>query len=134
MKIYGKPASRRSRATLTRSLTFLLLLGMIYSVVLDSAHNHGSMSSTIEASQSTVSTPVTSVSADVSRESGSNGDGCLICLFHQQLFNSIVHAPAFIVRPSVQSVSTTTVTLYYHSDPIVKTSVARLSGRAPPLA
>ena len=134
MKVYRKSASSRTRATFARPLAFVLLIGIVYSVVFGSAHNHKFVSSNVDTNISASSAAEASASSPVPLKSNSNGDECLICLFHQQLFNSIVHGPVFVVKPSAEVVFASTPAVYYHSNPISSSPIARLSGRAPPVA
>lgn len=134
MKIYGKPALGRTRTWFSRVLAFVLLVGIVYAVVFGSAHTHLSISSKAGTNLSASSSRQVSAASTLPPQPGSNGDGCLICLFHQQLFNSIVHDPAFIDRPSPQVVLVSALTTFYHSTSTRSRPSTRLSGRAPPIA
>jgi hypothetical protein len=114
----------RLRGKRRRALSCLLLLLLTFGVTTEAVHSHGSVA------------PHHSGVAAISDGGGSDSDTndshhreCVICQLQQQLFNDIVHAPLFIVAPSIDIEFVSTLTILYSSSPNT-----RPSGRAPPLA
>ena len=134
MKVYRKSATSKISAAIARGLAFVLLTCVVYSVIFSSVHNHGSVSPNANTSISANATGQASVSSTIPLKNAPNGDGCLICLFHKQLFNSVVHDPVFVTKPSQEVVVAATPTIYCSSNPIASSQIGRLSGRAPPAA
>jgi hypothetical protein len=130
MKVSERLASCRTRTP--RALAFVLLIGIVYGVTFGSAHSHSITSS---------DTGTTAITKDAARASSpflipthelSHQQECLICLFHQQLFSSVVHAPLYVVRPSILIEPTSSPRVFFHSSSFTSTVTARFSGRAPP--
>ncbi|MEP6849785.1 MAG: hypothetical protein ABI999_13095 [Acidobacteriota bacterium] len=114
---------------MVRGLAFVLLAGIVYGITFGSAHSHGNPSKPQvnivaghEISTSTVSTL-----------RSQPGFECLVCLFHQNLFNSTIPGAIFSATSSQPEVRPTAAPLTSYSSPFTSTPVARLSGRAPPL-
>jgi hypothetical protein len=135
MKISDRPASRRTRTPLARALACALLIGIIYAVTFGSVHSHLNVSSKLDTNNRPASAAGQAISSITAPLHGnSNRYECLVCLFHQQLFNSIVNAPLLIVKSATQVPSVSVPTIFYYSNPIASGPIARLSGRAPPAA
>jgi hypothetical protein len=133
MKIKNRSATCLTRTPLGRALACVLLIGIIYAVTFGSVHSHRNVSSKFETNRAASSMKQAGFSSNVPLHSHSQGHDCLICVLHQQLFNSIVNTPLFIDKPSTQVAFVPTPTVHYHSGPIAFRPIARLSGRAPPL-
>ena len=131
MKISFLLGSYRTRAQ--RVLVFVLLVGIIYGVTFSSAHSHETIPSQTDANIATSVQVQTNSSFLVPIQSPSQRQQCLICLFHQQLFSSVVHAPLYIVEPSIHVASVSSPRVPFYSSSFTSTLTARLSGRAPPI-
>jgi hypothetical protein len=132
MKINDQAASHRTRTPVARGLAYVLLIGIIYAVTFGSAHSHGNVSSKLDTnSVASVKGKASSLS-NVPLHSHPDTQQCLICLLHQQLFNSIVQPLVFIVKPSAPAPFISTLSVLYHSSPTSSGPIPRLSGRAPP--
>lgn len=117
-----------------RFLTGLLLIGIVYGATFGSAHNHGSVSRGVDQNTSLNIAGQATAAATIPLKDGSKPDGCLICLFHRQLFSSVVHHPVFAFTHSNNVVVPPTAAFYYHPDQIASDPITRQSGRAPPRA
>jgi hypothetical protein len=111
------------RARCRRALGCLLLLIIFYGAAVEAAHSHGSAA------------PHRSRVAALSDAGGSNSgtspshhQECLLCQFQQQLFNGLIHAPHFTLKPATQIAYVCTLTVLHSSTP-----TTRPSDRAPPL-
>jgi hypothetical protein len=129
MRFNDQSASGNTRTPLARALAGVLLIGIIYAVTFGSAHSHGNVSSALDTNTAPSSTGQASSSSNVPL----NRHDCLICLLHQQLFNSIVHEPVFIVKPSTQVAFVSAPAVIFYSSPIAYHPITQLTGRAPPL-
>jgi hypothetical protein len=132
MKFCVRKGSRQTRTLLARVLAFVLLTGIVHAVTFGSAHSHDISPAQEAGRVASVSTQI--VEQAVPGTYGHPGvpQECLICLFHQQLFNSFVHSTFFVGQPSVPTVRTTEQDLLHYSSTFVSTPIARPSGRAPP--
>jgi len=117
----------------TRVMAFVLLVGIIYGVTFSSAHSHGATSSKAGANITTGVPVLADSSFLVPIQSPSHRQECLICLFHQQLFSSVVHPPLYIVKPSIRVKSISPQRVAFYSISFTSTPIGRLSGRAPPI-
>ena len=116
-----------------RALAFVLLVAIIYSVTFSSAHSHQTGSFKTDTNRTTRAAVQPGSSFLVSTNSRSQWQGCLICLFHQQLFSSIAHTPLYLVSSPIDVASISSARLPFYSSSFTSTLTARLSGRAPPV-
>jgi hypothetical protein len=131
MKFCVRKGSEQTRTLLARVLAFVLLTGIVHTVTFGSAHSHD-ISSAQESSQAAnAAVQIEQVVPGTFQHSG-GAQECLICLFHQQLFNSFVNSPFFVGQPSVPAIRKTEQNLLRYSSTNVSRPIARLSGRAPP--
>lgn len=131
MKFCLRKGSGQTRTLLARVLAFVLLTGIVHAVTFGSAHSHDISSAREAGRTANAAVQFEQVIPGTFHRSGGTQE-CLICLFHQQLFNSFVHSPFFVGQPSVPSVGTSEQNLLHYSSTIVSRPIARLSGRAPP--
>jgi hypothetical protein len=133
MKINDRSVSCLTRMTFARELACVALVGIIYVATFGVAHSHRDDSARLVTNHVASITRASFFSSQVSLYNHSQRYKCLICLFHQELFNSIVQSPIFIVQDSRQVAFISEPPILYHSAPIASGPIARLSGRAPPL-
>jgi len=133
MNIYRKSTSRRTRTSFERVLGCALLLGIIYSATFGIVHTHGNVSPAPDTNISADFTGQANVLTDVPLHSRSDGSECLLCVLHRQFSSSTVYAPFFIAQPSIQIDAVSASAVFYHSNTIVSSLIARPSGRGPPL-
>ena len=131
MKISFPLGSYRTHAQ--RVLVFVLLVGIVYSVTFSSGHSHETLSSRAYTNGTVTAAEQPGSSFLVATQSPSHRQGCLICLFHQQLFSSVVHAPLYIVKPSIHAASVSSPRVPFYARLFTSTLAAPLSGRAPPI-
>ncbi|MEP7077209.1 MAG: hypothetical protein ABI878_15495 [Acidobacteriota bacterium] len=133
MKFSNRSASRRTRTLFERALAFALLAGIVCGVTFGSAHDHGQA---YRGSGGIFSAAGIADSAGSAYTSGSSQKAfeCLLCLFHQNLFNSTVPAAVFTAASVELEVSSSAQPVLAYSNPFSSTPIARLSGRAPPTA
>ena len=132
MNFRDQPASCHTRTPFLRALACMLLIGIIYAVTFGSAHSHSDVLSKLDTNRDARAARQISISSEIPLHSHSDSHECLICLFQQQLYNSIVCEPLVIAKPSTQAVFVSAPTFFYHSGPIASSPIGRLSGRAPP--
>ena len=133
MNLYDWSASNRTRAPLARVLACVLLVGVINAVTFGAAHSHLNVSSRFEKNRSASVSGQASPSSVVPVHSHSTKNGCLICVLHQQLFNTVVPGPGLIAKPSILVSFVSEQTVFFYSSQFASSPIARLSGRAPPL-
>ena len=133
MNLYDWSASNRTRAPLARGLACVLLVGIINAVTFGAAHSHPNVSSRSETNRATSISGQVSPSSVVPVHSHSTKNGCLICVLHQQLFNTVVPGPGLIAKPSILVSFVSEQTVFFYSSQFASSPIARLSGRAPPL-
>jgi hypothetical protein len=135
MKINGRSAvSSRTRNLFARTLACLLLLGIIYTATFDSAHSHRNTLSRFGPNVSANEIVQANVSSENLFRSSTEGDGCLICLLHQQFSNGTVHAPLFVIKHSAEIALISAPAFFHYSSNPVTRPIARQAGRAPPVS
>jgi hypothetical protein len=134
MKLFRRSAPRRASAPLARALAWVLLVPIVYAVTFGTAHTHANVASGLYVSQG--SNVIEQTFAAVTEGLGSRSDGyeCLVCLFHQQLFNSTVPQTVFVGRAAVEVVHNSTQPNFQYTAPVASSPVTRRFGRAPPFA
>ena len=130
MRLNGKSLLDRTRRRLARGVAFLLLTGIVYSVSFGTVHKHGESRLRETSAISDISATASSFTIPVS--SGTQTEGCLICVLHRQLSFSTVEAPHFVVHISDEAEISPAAPVFYHSVHVLSSPIARLSGRAPP--
>jgi hypothetical protein len=131
MKMSSRLASCRTR--MSRLLAFVLLVGFVYAVTFGSAHNHETASSRSHTNTTTSVVVQANPSFLVPTQRSSHQQECLICLFHQQLFSGILHAPLYIEKPAIRFTPVSSPRVFFYSSSLTSASTTRLSGRAPPI-
>jgi hypothetical protein len=131
MKFCVRKGSRQTRTLLARVLAFVLLTGIIHAVTFGSAHSHDISSAQEAGRAASASVQIEQAIPGTFRHQNGPQE-CLICLFHQQLFNSFVHSTFFVGQPSVPTVRTQEQNLLHYSSTFISTPIDRPSGRAPP--
>ena len=131
MKVNCRSLLDRTRRRFACAVAFLLLAGIVYSVSFGTVHRHGDAKRLDQSAIGTLA-GTASASLNIPAVGRSLSDECLICVLHQQLFNSTVDRPHFVVTSEPDVTLAAAAAVFYHSDPIVSSPVARLSGRAPP--
>jgi hypothetical protein len=127
------PTTRQISVQAKRLVTFVLLAGIAYSVTFGSAHRHTDPTQQLSAN-STADIVIGAAIGPLASNAGSIDDqDCLICRFHQQLFNSVVHARLLVSEPEMRRLHSPYYALYSYANLFISTSVGRPSGRAPPL-
>jgi len=132
MKFFVRTASGQTRTFLARVLSFVLLAGIVHAVTFGAAHSHIAASTSPDVGQSisTSSQAQWSVPAPVNYRT--DRQECLICLFHQQLFNSVIHTPFYVAEQTIDVAGSGPEKLLKFSSSFTSTPIERLSGRAPP--
>jgi hypothetical protein len=117
---------------LARVLAFVLLGIIVQAVTFGSAHSHTSGASVREGGQFASSAGLAEYAVPDPFHYQNQRQECLTCLFHQQLFNSVVHSPFFVAEQALPDASSKQDKLLHYSNSFTSTPIARLSGRAPP--
>jgi hypothetical protein len=112
-------------------MAFVLLAGVLHAVTFGSAHSHISAGASLDSGQSVTVGLAEQVVPDPIHYRTDRQE-CLICLFHQQLFNSVVHTPFFVAEPTLPNAVSKGDKLQNYFSSFISTPIARLSGRAPP--
>ena len=133
MKISAWSASCRIRTPPRRALACVLLIGIIYAVTFGLAHSHGILSLKTDTNITTSAAVQANSSFLIPIQRPSHPQECLICLFHQQLFSSVVHSPLYIAKPSIQVAPVSPPRGFFYSSSFTSAPTTRLSGRAPPI-
>jgi len=133
MKFVVRTQRGPTRTLLARAMAFVLLAGVLHAVTFGSAHSHVSAGASLDSGQSVTVGLAEQVVPDPIHYRTDRQE-CLICLFHQQLFNSVVHTPFFVAEQVVPEPRSTVDKLQTSSSSFTSTPIARLSGRAPPRA
>ena len=119
---------------LRRLIACLVLLPIIYAATFGSAHHHANSFSTAVRDRAGTYAEAASSMRAMPIRSPIQGDECLLCVFHKQLFGTTVPEALFVAQPEVQSASAAAPVDSFYSAPIKSAPVARMSGRAPLLA
>jgi hypothetical protein len=134
MEFLVQTASRPVRTFLARVVAFVLLSGILHGVTFGAAHSHISASAAFEAAQKVAVIGQTEQAVPDPVNYRTDRQECLVCLFHQQLFNSVVHAPFFVAEQILPAAGSKGDKLHKYSSSFTSAPIARLSGRAPPHA
>jgi len=118
------------RALIRRVLACLLLLPMIYATTFGSAHSHTSLSGSVADGFASSYESGTILAGPLQKPV--QGDECLLCVFHKQLFSTTIPEAIFAAKPEAQIVSSPAPTVLFYAGRITSAPLARLSGRAPP--
>lgn len=124
--------SLRYRSLLGRSLVLMLLLGIIYASTFGSIHSHEDAGTITVNSGTGVDLTANRLNSRAPLQDLSHGRVCLICLLHQQLFNTIIPGPVNFDRLTSLAGSFSPETVSYSSIASSNSPFARLPGRAPP--
>jgi hypothetical protein len=120
------------RTFLTRGLAFILLCGIIQSVTFGSAHCHLDAFSVRDGGQSAGLATLDEYAVPDPLHLQTQRQECLVCLFHQHLFNSVVQSH-FCIANQDRSLSGLRACKFLHySISFTSKPTFRLSGRAPP--
>jgi len=122
------------RRYVERLAAFVLLAGIAYSVTFGTLHSHADPSERPSARQTTHFTETAIVEAGTAGNAGTSEQDCLICQFHQQLFNSVVHARITLAGLTAESSQAAVGVSFEYSQQFASSPIERHSGRAPPLA
>lgn len=120
------------RTLLTRVLAFVLLGGIIQTVTFGAAHNHLDYVNISDRSQLGGSAPLSEYAVPDPLHLQTQRQECLVCVFHQQLFNGAVHSGFLIAEPVLSGAGTSIAKPFHYSSSFTSTPIARRSGRAPP--
>ena len=120
------------RTLVARALALLLLIGIVYAATFGSAHSHISIPSQPDTNVD-LNSHVQATLSTSGQVRAPHGAECLICLFHQQLYNSIVHDPFFIAKPTERVRFVLDPKFLNYSTSFTSTPIVLFSGRAPPL-
>lgn len=132
MSFFVRSAVGQTRTIFARAIAFVLLVGLIQAVTFGSAHSHTPGGTALGAGQTDLSTAQTEYAIPDPYHFQNVRQECLVCLFHQQLFSSVVHTP-FVISRSVADISDTNgEKLINYSSSFTSTPIASPSGRAPP--
>lgn len=134
MRISNRPASYRDRETRKRALACSLLACIFYAITFGSAHSHVNPSVELNSVTASNAAGQAAPSFTGTLRSYSNGYGCLVCVLHQQLFNTAVDEAPRIAKPTLEIAFDSIPAIFYHSNPIASEPVTRMAGRAPPAA
>ena len=134
MRIAFRTASKQRRLNQARVLAFLMLVGIVYEVILGSAHSHTDISSLPDISGIAVSVGQSGTFSRLPLHKSTGHDECLICRFHQQLSNSVVDARIFVAELPLRDASVSGEDSFDYSNSFAFAPLARHSGRAPPVA
>jgi hypothetical protein len=132
MNFFVRTASGRTRTILSRVLAFVLLTGLIQAVTFGSAHSHLNTVSALASGQAAGFTSQALQAVPEPFHYRTERQECLICLFHQQLFSSVVHTPFYVAQRIMTDTRATGDNLLNYSSSFTSTPIPRLSGRAPP--
>ena len=132
MKFNCRSFLERTGERFGRTIAFVLLAGIVYSVSFGTVHRHGNAGSSPNAFTAASFVGTAASSFSLPGKIGTQTEECLICVLHQQFSNSTVHSPHFVVTSEPEIKPDADAAVFYHSSPIVSSPVARLSGRAPP--
>jgi hypothetical protein len=132
MKFYVRTASGPTRTFVARLLAFVLLSGIVHAVTFGAAHSHSDQSASIDAGRTAVFEGQVEQAFPEPFHYRTDRQECLICLFHQQLFNSVVHTPFFTAEQVLPEAGLNSEKLHKYSSSFTSTPIVRLSGRAPP--
>ena len=134
MRFVVRTSQRQTRTLFARVVALLLLGGILHAVTFGAAHSHISAGSSLGSSLTIVERiqAVQAVSGPVHYRT--DRQECLVCLFHQQLFNSVVHTPFFIAQQLLPETGPVGDKLQTYSQSFTSAPIARVSGRAPPRA
>lgn len=122
-----KPTSRSRFSRMRTGVACILLLGFVCSSSFDAAHSHTNVSPEIR-SGSTQQANITACPHNHSRD-----DECVICLFHRQFSKSTLHVSSSITAPVPEISSASTALFFYEQTSIISNTLARPSGRGPPV-
>jgi len=131
MKFVVRTSHGQARTFLARVLAFVLLGGILHAVTFGSAHSHLSAGASFDSGQ-TVTTGLAEQALPDPIHYRTDRQECLICLFHQQLFSSVVHTPFFVAVLVLPEPDRNSDNLQTYTSSFISTPIARLSGRAPP--
>jgi hypothetical protein len=134
MKFFVRTASGRTRTSLARVLAFVLIGGIVHAVTFGSAHSHITARAALGAGQAITASGHTEQAVPDPVQYRNDRQECLVCLFHQQLFNSVVHTPFSVAEQVLPDAGSKGDKLLHYSSSFISTPIARLSGRAPPRA
>jgi len=134
MKFFVRTASGRTRSLLARVVACVLIGGIVHAVTFGAAHSHVGLGSSLNAGETIAASGQAGQAVPDPLRYRTDRQECLICLFHQQLFNSVVHTPFFVARHLVPDTDEKGDKLHKYSSSFISTPIARLSGRAPPRA
>ena len=132
MQLFVRTASRRTRTAMARLLAVVLLSAIVHAVTFGSAHSHVSAGSSLGAGRSAASLSQSAWAEPELFHYRTDRQECLICLFHQQLFNSVVHAPFYVPEQNSPATGSLGKKLLKYSAVFASVPLARMSGRAPP--
>ncbi len=105
-----------------RAVDCVLLILISYGATAEAAHKHG-----FNAPQSSTVGAFDRAHQTASENRTTQFSDCLICQFHQQLFNGLLEPPAFISKPQARSAIVSQATANQASQ-----TIASQRGRAPP--
>jgi hypothetical protein len=129
-----RTALKRHRLAQARALAFLMLAGIVYHATFGTVHSHTDISSPLSTSSFVGSVGESGAFSQPPRHSNTGHDECLICRFHQQLFNSVIDGRIFVAEPSRREIRVHGEAFFDYPNSFAPTPISRHSGRAPPLA
>ena len=132
MRFSVRTASGPTRTLFAQVLSFVLLAGIVHAVTFGAAHSHIAAVSSIDSGQTITSLGQAGWASPKPVNYRTDRQECLICLFHQQLFNSVIHTPFYVAEKTIDVAGSGSDTLLRFSSSFTSTSIERLSGRAPP--
>jgi hypothetical protein len=124
---------RQVRRHVERLAAFVLLAGIAYSVTFGTLHSHADLSERPNAN-ATPHFAETAIDSGTAGHADTDEQDCLICRFHQQLFNSVVHARVCVAGSTAESGHAAARVSSDYSNYFTSSPIERHSGRAPPLA
>ena len=132
MSFFVRTASGRSRTIFARVLAFVLLAGLFQAITFGSVHSHVNPLSVHEAGQFVDNSGQAEYAVPDPFHYQTQRQECLICLFHQQLFNSVVHTPFYVADQALPETGSKADKLLHYSASFTSSPIVRLTGRAPP--
>lgn len=132
MNFLVRSASGQTRTVFARALAFVLLGLIVHAETFGSAHSHFSASARVDASRTMTAEGQGEYAIPDPVHFHTERQECLVCLFHQQLFNSIVHTAFFVAGPVSRTSGANGDKCSGSFCSFTSKPIARLSGRAPP--
>jgi len=119
MRFVVRTKRGQTRTLLARVLAFVLLGGIVHAVTFGAAHSHVGIGSSLDAGSTVVASVQAEQAVPDANHYRADRQECLICLFHQQLFNSVVHTPFFVAEQVLPDAGSASDRLLYYSSSFI---------------